>query len=117
MEMVLKNAKPLEGAILEISNPPVCNSILVTGINTWNTTKQALEMYFENENRGGGKIYGDVIYQKDQGQAVVSFCDPDGKINYFGCFELLLFMISGCVILHGKLLYNNYNDTRNLIGE
>ena len=88
--MVLENVKSLEGATLVISNPPVCNSILVTGFNTANTTKQAIEMYFENKNKGGGKIYGDVIYQQDQGKAVVSFCDPKGKINHFLALFTLL---------------------------
>ncbi|CAB4045268.1 Hypothetical predicted protein, partial [Paramuricea clavata] len=73
---MLRTAKPLEGAVLKISNPPVCNSILATGL-TKNTTTEAIEMYFENELRsGGGKIYGDIIHQKAKGKAVVSFCDP-----------------------------------------
>lgn len=76
--MVLDCKKKLEGAVLKISTPPVCNSILVTGL-TKNTTKQAIEMYFENEQNGGGRTYGDVTYQKDKGRAVVSFCDPQGK--------------------------------------
>ena len=37
-------------------------------------------MYFESKKHGGGKIYGDIIYQKDQGKAVISFCHPRGKI-------------------------------------
>jgi RNA recognition motif-containing protein len=82
LKKILQNNKPLEGAILEISNPPVCNSILVTGL-TKNTTKEAIEMYFENyERSGGGKIYGDIIYLKNKGKAVVSFCDPQGKFKY-----------------------------------
>ena len=72
---------PLQGAVLKISNPPVCNSILITGL-TKSTTKGAIEMYFEHEKNGGGRIYGDVIYQKDNGKAVVSFCDPQGKVKY-----------------------------------
>ena len=74
----MENKKLLEGAALKISNPPVCNSILITGLTT-RTTKDTIEMYFENEKNGGGKIYGDVIYQKEKGMAVVSFCDPEGN--------------------------------------
>jgi RNA recognition motif-containing protein len=78
---ILENNKPLEGAFIKISNPPLCNSILVTAL-TKNTTKNTIEMYFENyERSGGGKIYGDIIYQKYKGKAVVSFCDPQGKLN------------------------------------
>jgi hypothetical protein len=78
----MEKEKPLylEGAVLKISNPPVCNSILISGL-TKNTTKDTIEMYFENEKNGGGKIYGDVIYQKDKAKAVVSFCDPQGKVK------------------------------------
>ena len=76
----MENEKPLEGAILKISKPPVCNSILIKGL-TKNTTKDTIEMYFENKKNGGGKIYGDAIYQKEKGKAVVSFCDPRGKID------------------------------------
>ena len=77
----MEKQKPLEGAVLKISNPPVCNSILISGL-TKNTTKDTIEMYFENEKNGGGKIYGDVIYQKDKGKAVVSFCNPQGKVKF-----------------------------------
>ena len=77
---LLITKKPLEGTPLKISNPRVCNSILITGLAE-KTSKQAIEMYFENEKNGGGKIYGDVIYQKDQGKAVVSFCDPKCKVD------------------------------------
>ena len=83
----------LEGADLKISNPPVCNSVLITCLNK-NTTKQTIEMYFENEKNGGGKIYGDIIYQKDQGKAVVSFCDPSGKVYYY----IVCFISAGAVI-------------------
>ncbi|XP_028392341.1 LOW QUALITY PROTEIN: protein mono-ADP-ribosyltransferase PARP14-like [Dendronephthya gigantea] len=76
MKKVYDYKKKLEGAVLKISNPPVCNSVLVTGLSK-KTTKQGIEMYFENERNGGGKIYGDIIYQKDKGIAVVSFCDPN----------------------------------------
>ncbi|XP_028392657.1 protein mono-ADP-ribosyltransferase PARP14-like [Dendronephthya gigantea] len=69
------NNRRLEGAELKFSNPPVCNSVLVTGL-TKKTTKDTIEMFFENERNGGGKIYGDIIYQKDKGIAVVSFCNP-----------------------------------------
>ena len=86
MQKVLKYKKPLEGTFLKITNPPVCNSILVTGLSE-KTSKQAIEMYFENEKNGGGKIYGDVIYQKDHQRAVVSFCDPEGKFYYLNVDE------------------------------
>jgi hypothetical protein len=76
---MIENEKPLEGAVLKISNPPVCNTILITGLKR-NTTKDLIEMYFENRRNGGGKIYGDVIYQKEKAKAVVSFCDPHGKV-------------------------------------
>ena len=79
MKKISDKNKPLEGATLKFSNPPVCNSILVTGLNR-NTTKDGIEMYFESKKHGGGKIYGDIIYQKDQGKAVISFCHPRGKI-------------------------------------
>ncbi|XP_028392654.1 protein mono-ADP-ribosyltransferase PARP14-like [Dendronephthya gigantea] len=49
---VLQNNKKLEGAVLKFSNPPVCNSVLVTGL-TKKTTKQTIEMFFENEKNGG----------------------------------------------------------------
>ena len=78
MNNVLRSKKKLEGAVLKFSNPPVCNSVLVAGLAK-KTTKQTIEMYFENEKNGGGRIYGEVIYQKDKGKAVVSFCDPHGK--------------------------------------
>ena len=71
--------RPLEGAVLKISNPPVCNSVSITGLGK-NTTKQTIELYFEDEKHGGGKIYGDIIYQEDQGKAIASFCNPNGKI-------------------------------------
>ena len=74
----MENEKLLEGAVLKISNPPVCNSVLITGL-TKSTTKDSIEMYFENKKNGGGKIYGDVIYQKEKGMAVVSFCNPEGN--------------------------------------
>ncbi len=77
----MENEKGLEETVLKISNPPVCNSVLVTGL-TKNTTKQTIEMYFENKNNGGGKIYGDIIYQNDKGKALVSFCDPQGKVVF-----------------------------------
>ncbi|XP_028392772.1 protein mono-ADP-ribosyltransferase PARP14-like [Dendronephthya gigantea] len=75
MKRVLDRTKKLEGAVLKISNPPVCNSVLVIGLSD-KTSKQTIEMYFENERNGGGRIYGDIIYQRDKGKAVVSFCDP-----------------------------------------
>ena len=90
MKKLLENKKRLEGAVLKISNPPVCNSILITEL-TRKTTKQAIEMYFEKEKNGGGKIYGDIIYQKDEGKAVVSFCDPHGKFEirfFFPSFQI-----------------------------
>lgn len=77
-KVLREKKKPLEGAQLKISHPPVCNTLLITGL-THNTTKQAIEMYFESEKNGGGKIYGEVIHQKERGEAIVSFCDPDGK--------------------------------------
>lgn len=77
---LLEKGRPLEGALLKMSNPPLCNSILVTGLSA-NTTKEAIEMYFENERNGGGNIYGDVIYQKSKQRAVVSFCNPQGKLK------------------------------------
>ena len=76
--MVLKTQKALDGAVLKISFPPVCNSVLVSGLSS-NTTKGTIEMYFERQSNGGGKIYGDIIHQKHKRIAVVSFCDPDGK--------------------------------------
>lgn len=79
MKKISERNKPLEGAILKFSFPPVCNSVLVTGLNR-NTTKDGIEMYFESEKYGGGKIYGDIIYQQDKGKAVISFCHPRGKI-------------------------------------
>jgi predicted RNase H-like HicB family nuclease len=93
MKKILEYNKRLEGAVLRISNPPLCNSILVTGL-TKNTTKQAIEMYFENEKNGGGKIYGGIIYQKEKGKAVVSFCDPHGKANHSVYSILLCFHIT-----------------------
>ncbi|XP_046849873.1 protein mono-ADP-ribosyltransferase PARP14-like isoform X2 [Xenia sp. Carnegie-2017] len=75
-KVLREKKKPLEGAQLKISHPPVCNTLLITGL-THNTTKQAIEMYFESEKNGGGKIYGEVIHQKERGEAIVSFCDPD----------------------------------------
>jgi predicted RNase H-like HicB family nuclease len=78
---ILRTEQRLEGAVLKISNPPVCNSILVTGL-TKNTTREAIEFYFENEQNGGGKIYGDIIHQKAKGKAVVSFCDPQGNVKH-----------------------------------
>ena len=88
MQRVLSYKKPLEGASLKITNPPVCNSILITGLSE-KTSKQAIEMYFENERNGGGKIYGDVIYQKDHQRAVVSFCDPEGIFEYLYAYEFI----------------------------
>ena len=85
MKKVLESKKTLDGAVLKISNPPVCNSILVTGL-TKKTTKQAIEMYFEDERCGGGRTYRDVIYQKDGGKAVVSFCNPLGKYMHITFF-------------------------------
>ncbi len=87
MKKILENKKRLEGAALKISNPPVCNSILITGL-TETTTKQAIEMYFEKEKNGGGKIYGDIIHQRDEGKAIVSFCDPHGKFKIRNLFCL-----------------------------
>ncbi|XP_046848016.1 protein mono-ADP-ribosyltransferase PARP14-like [Xenia sp. Carnegie-2017] len=75
-EKVIKKNRKLDGAALRISFPPVCNSVLVRGLSS-NTAKDTIEMYFEREQNGGGKIYGDIIHQKDKGIAVVSFCDPD----------------------------------------
>ena len=86
MERVLECKKPLEDAILKITNPSVCNSILIAGLSK-KTSKQAIEMYFENKKNGGGKIYGDVIYQKDHRRAVVSFCDPEGIFEYLYGYE------------------------------
>ena len=78
MKKISEKKKPLDSAILKFSIPPVCNSILVTGLSR-NTTKDGIEMYFESKKHGGGKIYGDIIYQKDQGKAIISFCHPRGK--------------------------------------
>ena len=86
MQRVLNYKKSLKGAFFKITNPPVCNSILITGLSE-KTCKSAIEMYFENEKNGGGKIYGDVIYEKDHQRAVVSFCDPDGNFDYLYAYE------------------------------
>ena len=79
--------------MLKISNPPVCNSILVTGLSK-RTSKQAIEMYFENERNGGGKIYGDIIYQKDKGVAVVSFCDPINGLFHIHSYNPCSYRVS-----------------------
>ena len=70
--------KKLEGVILKITHPPVCNSILVTGISK-DTTKDGLELRFENSKYGGGEILN-VVYQESKGKAIISFLDPSGKI-------------------------------------
>ena len=79
MDKVREKAKkrPLEGAFLKFTNPPVCNSILVTGLSK-ETTKDAIELKFENSKYGGGEIL-DVVYQQDEGKAVIFYFDPNGK--------------------------------------
>ena len=70
--------RKLEGITPKITQPPLCNSILVTGISK-DTTKDALELRFENSKFGGGEILN-VIYQESKGKAIISFFEPSGKI-------------------------------------
>ena len=73
--------KRFEGAMLRISNPPICHSVLMTGFNK-ETTKNAIEIKFANPKYGGGEIL-DVVYQQEEGKAVIYFFDPNGKMYIF----------------------------------
>ena len=73
--------KHLEDAVLKISNPPICHSVLMTGFNK-KTTKNAIELKYENPKYGGGEIL-DIVYQQEEGKAVLSFLDPNSEIYIF----------------------------------
>ena len=65
----------LDSAKVTIEQVPVCTSIVVSGISD-NTTRDAIELYFENRRNGGGPVER-VELLKD-GRAVVVFQDPKG---------------------------------------
>ena len=94
----------LEGAVLKISNPPICHSVLMTGFNK-ETTKNAIELKFENSKYGGGEIL-DIVYQQEQGKAVISFLDTNGKIYIFNKIIILICNIN----LHFVFLLSSYTE-------
>ena len=102
IQKIMETERHLDGATLKFSNPPVCNSILITGLSR-NTTKDIITMYLENKS--GGKIYGDVIYQKDTGKAAVSFCDPQGKVKYI---ILLFIALYSSILIREKSTHNYF---------
>ena len=86
--------KRFEGAVLKISNPPICHSVLMTGFNQ-ETTKNAIELKYENPKYGGGEIL-DVVYQQEEGKAVISFFEPNGKIYIFN--KIIMFNLRKSVM-------------------
>lgn len=70
-------SRTIEDVYPEISNPPICNSILVTGIPE-GTTKDSVDLQFENPKNGGGEIYHAEHFKKE-GKAIISFYDPNGE--------------------------------------
>ena len=66
----------LDSAKVTIKQVPVCTSIIVSGISD-NTTRDAIELYFESPKYGGGPVERIEFIPKG-GRAVVVFQDPKG---------------------------------------
>ena len=58
---------------------PICSCVLVTGLKK-ETTDDTIELYFENEDRSGGKDVSQVE-RKGKDQALVYFENPSSKIH------------------------------------
>ena len=80
-QKVSKDRKGLEGKKPHLERVPICSCILVTGLKK-ETTYDAIELYFENEKRSGGKNVSQVE-RKGKDQALVYFQDPSSKIHFF----------------------------------
>ena len=65
----------MDSAKVTIEQVPVCTSIVVSGISD-NTTRDAIELYFESPRHGGGPV--ERVELLKGGRAVVVFQDPKG---------------------------------------
>ena len=65
----------MDAAKVTIEQVPVCTSIVVSGISD-NTTRDAIELYFESGRYGGGPV--ERVELLNGGRAVVVFQDPKG---------------------------------------
>ena len=54
-------------------------TIEVTGLSA-TTTKDSIEMFFENKRRSGGGEVEHVDYAPDQGKAIVTFANAESKL-------------------------------------
>ena len=66
----------MDSAKVTIDKVPVCTSIAVSGISD-NTTRDAIELYFESPKYGGGPVERVEFIPKGS-RAVVVFRDPKG---------------------------------------
>jgi len=74
---VHKDAKGLAGKRLRLELVPICTSILVTGLKK-ETSDDTIQLYFENEKRGGGKDVSK-MERKGKDEVLVHFEDPSSK--------------------------------------
>lgn len=76
-----KDPKGLDKCKLRLERVPICTSLLVTGLRN-ETSQDAIQLYFENMKRSGGKDVSHVE-RKGKDKAIVSFEDPGCKeLNY-----------------------------------
>ncbi|XP_013388312.1 uncharacterized protein LOC106157264 [Lingula anatina] len=76
IENLVKDAKPLEGNVLSITEAPPIDSILITNIPK-GVTEDHVELYFAQEKVGGGEIEESLtLCNLDRGYAVLTFEDP-----------------------------------------
>lgn len=71
--------KPLEKNFINVKRIPISNCISVTGFSN-DVSESALENYFEDEKKSGGKNLTDIKLNHEDNTCLVYFEDHRGKI-------------------------------------
>ena len=78
-----------KGCSLKAECVKVTNCILVQGLKP-QTSKDIIEVYFENSRKSGGGIVMDVTYYAEENKATVTFEDWTGTCDFYFCNILVL---------------------------
>ncbi|KAL9974244.1 hypothetical protein ACROYT_G011259 [Oculina patagonica] len=80
-DKVKKDTRGLQGCKLELERVPICKCIKVSGLKK-ETSKDAIELYFESEKKAGGNRVIDIKREENSGdKALIIFHDPSSVQN------------------------------------